>query len=340
MERDVISPVRLREDSELDNKLRPRSLADDEFIGQERIKEQLAIFMAAAKERGEPLDHVLIWGPPGLGKTTLAYIIAREMGAQITATSGPAVGQPKDLAAMLTHLGPGDVLFLDEVHRLSPAVEELLYPAMEDFSLDIMLGKGPSARTVKLEMAPFTLIGATTRAGLLTSPLRARFGVVIRVGFYSQEEMRRVVLRSARILNVEITEDGAQEIAKRSRGTPRVANRLLKRVRDYAQVKGDGRVTREVADAALTLLEVDEYGLDEMDKRILKTIVEKFSGGPVGLNSLAVAVGEEPDTIEEVYEPYLIQEGFLERTPQGRRATLRALRYLGLDPGPRQGELL
>ncbi len=338
MKKNVIAPSKTKEDSELDVKLRPQSLR--EFVGQEKIKERMQVFIDAAKKRGEALDHVLFYGPPGLGKTTLANIVARELGVNINSTSGPVIERPIDLSAILTHLGERDVLFIDEVHRLNHVVEEILYPAMEDFKLDIMIGKGPSARSIKLDLLPYTLIGATTRAGLITSPLRARFGVLIRIGYYTHEEMETIVKRSASILSVDVEDKGAVEIARRSRGTPRVANRLLKRVRDYAEVKADGKVTVDVAKRALEMLEVDEFGLDEMDKSILTAIIEKFSGGPVGLNTLSVAVGEESDTIEEVYEPYLVQEGYLERTQRGRRATERAYECLKIKKEPgKQGKL-
>lgn len=337
-EKNLIIPSKTKEDSELDVKLRPQSLRD--FVGQEKIKEKLQVFIDAAKKRGEALDHVLFYGPPGLGKTTLANIVARELGVNINGTSGPVIERPIDLSAILTHLGERDVLFIDEVHRLNHVVEEILYPAMEDFKLDIMVGKGPSARSIKLDLLPYTLIGATTRAGLITSPLRARFGVLIRIGYYNHDEMEIIVKRSAGILSIDVEDKGAAEIAKRSRGTPRVANRLLKRVRDYAEVKADGKVTLDVAKQGLEMLEVDEFGLDEMDKSILTTIIQKFSGGPVGLGTLSVAVGEESDTIEEVYEPYLVQEGYLERTQRGRRATERAYECLKIKKeSGKQGKL-
>lgn len=328
------------EDLDFDLSLRPNRL--DEFIGQSKLKENLKVFIEAARQRKEPLDHILLFGPPGLGKTTLAHIIAREMEANVRSTSGPVLERPGDLAGILTNLEEGDVLFVDEIHRLSPIVEEYLYPAMEEFVIDIMIDKGPSARSVKINLPHFTLIGATTRSGLLTSPLRSRFGIVERINYYSEEELGQVIRRSAQILKVEMEASGAFEIARRSRGTPRVANRLLRRVRDFAQVKADGRITREVADRALQMLEVDELGLDPMDKRILSFIIRECEGGPVGINTLSVGVGEESDTLEEIYEPYLIQRGFLKRTPSGRVATPRAYEHLGLpvSSNPKQKELL
>ncbi len=312
----------------LERALRPKVL--DEYVGQEKARGQLEIFINAARGRSEPLDHVLLFGPPGLGKTTLAHIIAREMGVNLRQTSGPVLERAGDLAALLTNLEPNDVLFIDEIHRLSPVVEEILYPAMEDYRLDIMIGEGPAARSVRLDLPPFTLIGATTRAGMLTNPLRDRFGIVSRLEFYTTEELGRIVHRSAGLLNVQITETGALEVAKRSRGTPRISNRLLRRVRDYAQVKADGIVSSEVADAALKMLDVDSLGFDVMDRKLLSAVLEKFGGGPVGLDNLAAAIGEERDTIEDVLEPYLIQQGYLMRTPRGRVATGLAYQHFGL----------
>ena len=314
----------------VDRALRPSLL--NEYVGQEAIREQLQIFIAAAKRRGEPLDHLLLFGPPGLGKTTLAHIVAHEMGVNLRQTSGPVLERPGDLAAMLTNLERHDILFIDEIHRLSPVVEEILYPALEDYQIDIMIGEGPAARSIKIDLPPFTLIGATTRAGSLTNPLRARFGIVNQLQFYTPEELSRIVRRSAGLLNVGIDETGAFEIARRSRGTPRVANRLLRRVRDYAEVKHDGRITKEVAAAALKMLNVDPEGLDMIDTHFLRTIIEKFSGGPVGIENLAASVGEDRDTLEDVVEPYLIQQGFVQRTPRGRVATPLAWQHFRLAP--------
>jgi len=334
----ITSPEPVDDEKDFDRSLRPRSF--DEFVGHEKLKDNLRIFIEAARMRGEPLDHTLFYGPPGLGKTTLASIIANEMGVGMTATSGPVIERPGDLAGVLTNQKDGSVLFIDEIHRLNHVVEEYLYPAMEDFNLDIMIDKGPSARSIKLNLNRFTLIGATTRAGMITAPMRARFGVVNRVGFYSVDEIKTIVERSAGIMAVEIDDQGAAEIARRSRCTPRIANRLLRRIRDFAQVKGEGRVTLEIARVGLSALEVDERGLDDMDKRILTTIIDKFGGGPVGINTLATAVGEEGETIEEVYEPYLVQEGFLERTPRGREVTDLARKHFGRQKPTDQTRLL
>ncbi|MDX3904558.1 MAG: Holliday junction branch migration DNA helicase RuvB [Pigmentiphaga sp.] len=332
----VISPRPASPNEEaIERALRPKAL--DEYVGQRRIREQLEIFIAAARQRRESLDHVLLFGPPGLGKTTLAHIVAREMGVQLRQTSGPVLERPGDLAALLTNLEKNDVLFIDEIHRLSPVVEEILYPALEDFQIDILIGEGPAARSVKLDLQPFTLVGATTRAGMLTNPLRDRFGIIARLEFYTADELTAIVTRSASLLNATIAEDGAREIARRSRGTPRIANRLLRRVRDYAEVKAGGRITGEVAQAALSMLDVDPAGLDIMDRKLLEAIVYKFDGGPVGLDSLSAAIGEERDTIEDVIEPYLIQHGYVQRTPRGRIATQGTYRHLGLTPPPQAG---
>ena len=312
----------------LERALRPRRL--DEYIGQEKIRDQLAIFIEATKRRNEALDHVLLFGPPGLGKTTLSHILAHELGVNLRQTSGPVLERPGDLAALLTNLEPRDVLFIDEIHRLAPVVEEILYPALEDFQIDIMIGEGPAARSVKIDLPPFTLVGATTRAGMLTNPLRDRFGIVARLEFYTPAELTRIVTRSAQLLSIAVEPEGALEIARRSRGTPRIANRLLRRVRDYAEVRADGDVTLAVADRALSMLDVDASGLDVMDRKLLSTVLDKFGGGPVGVDNLAAAIGEERDTIEDVLEPYLIQQGFLQRTSRGRVATALAYRHFGL----------
>jgi Holliday junction DNA helicase RuvB len=327
----VVAGGRVDEDAQYEVGLRPRAL--DDYIGQDSIRNNLQVSIDAARQRGEALDHVLLYGPPGLGKTTLAYVIGNEMGVSVRATAGPVIEKPGDLAAMLTNLQQHEVLFIDEIHRMAPSIEEILYPAMEDYELDIVIGQGPSARSVKVPLQKFTLIGATTRAGLLTAPLRARFGIVHRLDFYTAADITEIVSRSARILDVPIDDAAAGEIARRSRGTPRIANRLLRRVRDFAQVRADGRITLEVARAALKLLEVDDHGLDEVDRKLLRTIIEKFDGGPVGVNSLAAAIHEERDAIEDMYEPFLIQAGFLDRTPRGRVATARAYEYFGL-PAP------
>jgi Holliday junction DNA helicase RuvB len=331
----AITPGDRGEDQKVDASLRPRSM--DEYIGQPAMREKLTIFLEAARRRGEALDHVLIFGPPGLGKTTLAHVIANEMGVNLRQTSGPVLERAGDLAALLTNLQPRDVLFIDEIHRLSPVVEEVLYPALEDFQLDIMIGEGPAARSIKLELPRFTLIGATTRAGLLTSPLRDRFGIVERLEFYSDEELSRIVTRSAGILHIAVDSDGAMEIARRSRGTPRIANRLLRRVRDFAEVKGDGFISSDVAAAGMDMLQVDALGFDTMDRRLLRMIIETFDGGPVGVESIAAALSEERGTVEDVLEPYLIQQGYLARTARGRIATSKAYRHFGLKELPGRG---
>ena len=324
----LASSLLLEDDLQFDLSLRPGSL--DEFVGQEKLKANLRVFIEAARKRKDPLDHVLFFGPPGLGKTTLSHIVAKEMGSNIKSSSGPVLERPGDLAGLLTNLEEGDVLFIDEIHRLPHNVEEYLYSAMEDYQLDIIIDKGPNARSVKLNLPGFTLIGATTRSGLLTAPMRARFGIVNRLGYYEPEDLYHIIIRSARILEIEIDADGANEIAGRSRGTPRIANRLLRRVRDFAQVKGEGKIDQSIARKALAMLEIDQAGLDEMDRRIMHCLMEQFSGGPVGISTLSVAVGEESETLEEVYEPFLIQQGFLKRTPQGRCATETAYEHFGL----------
>ena len=331
----LVTPRGSREDEVLDRTVRPQRLAD--YVGQPQVSEQMDIFIRAANGRGDALDHTLIFGPPGLGKTTLAHIIANEIGVNLRHTSGPVLERPGDLAALLTNLEPHDVLFVDEIHRLSPVVEEILYPALEDFQLDIMIGEGPAARSIKLDLPPFTLVGATTRAGLLTSPLRDRFGIVQRLEFYNTADLAAILQRAAGILGIEMDVEGAAELARRSRGTPRIANRLLRRVRDYAEVKADGRITREVAAAAMAMLEVDEQGFDAQDRKLLLTIIEKFSGGPVGVDNLSAAIGEERGTIEDVLEPYLIQQGFIMRTPRGRMATRNAWLHCGLKPPSQTG---
>lgn len=337
MDERLVAGARGDDDAQYEAGLRPRIL--DDYIGQDRVRENLQVSIAAAKQRGEALDHVLLYGPPGLGKTTLAYVIGNEMGAPVRATSGPVLEKPGDLAAILTNLAEREVLFIDEIHRMSPAIEEILYPALEDYELDIVIGQGPSARSVKVPLQKFTLIGATTRAGLLTAPLRARFGIVHRLEFYEESDMNEIVGRSARILGVPIATAAISEVSRRSRGTPRIANRLLRRVRDYAQVRADGTISLEVAQAAMKLLEVDEFGFDEVDRKLLRTIIDKFGGGPVGVNSIAAAISEERDAIEDIYEPYLIQIGFLDRTPRGRVATPRAYEYFGLTAPGRDSRL-
>ena len=333
----LVTAARVEDEAQYEAGLRPRTL--DDYIGQDRVRENLHVAIAAARKRGESLDHVLLHGPPGLGKTTLAYVIANEMGVTVRATSGPAIEKPGDLVGIVTNLAAGDVLFIDEIHRMSPIVEEILYPALEDYEVDIVIGQGPSARTVKMRLERFTLVGATTRTGLLTSPLRSRFGIVHRLEFYNDRDLEEIVRRSARILTVPIDDPAAAELARRARGTPRIANRLLRRVRDYAEVRAAGRITLEVANAGLSLLEVDAHGFDETDRRLLRTIIDKFGGGPVGLNTIAAALAEEPDAIEDIYEPYLIQIGFLDRTPRGRVATARAYDYFGLTAPGRDSRL-
>lgn len=327
----LVSPSAVSTNEEaIERALRPKMLSD--YVGQLKVREQLEIFISAASKRGEALDHVLLFGPPGLGKTTLSHIIANELGVNMRQTSGPVLEKPKDLAALLTNLEKNDVLFIDEIHRLSPVVEEILYPALEDYQIDIMIGEGPAARSIKLDLQPFTLVGATTRAGMLTNPLRDRFGIVARLEFYTPQELQKIVIRSAGLLKMQMNEAGGFEIANRSRGTPRIANRLLRRVRDYAEVKGKGIVDRAIAQAALSMLDVDPQGFDVMDRKLLEAVIHRFDGGPVGLDNVAASIGEERDTIEDVIEPYLIQQGFLQRTPRGRIATLAAYKHLGVTP--------
>jgi len=337
LEREILAPTALEEDAAVEPKLRPQTLG--EYVGQTKVRENLSVFLAAARGRGEPLDHVLLTGPPGLGKTTLAHIVAREMGTGLRLTSGPMIARAGDLAGILTNLQPKDVLFIDEIHRLNPAVEEILYPAMEDFRLDVMIGEGPMARTMKVDLPPFTLIGATTRPGLLSQPLHGRFGISLRLDFYDVASLEKIVQRSARILSIRVDPEAAREIATRSRGTPRIANRLLRRLRDFAEVAGQQEIDLAIARTALARLEVDEHGFDELDRRILSTIIEKFGGGPVGVGALAASLGEDRGTLEDLYEPYLLQAGFLQRTPRGRVASPAAYRHLGLLAPKREGEL-